>query len=154
MTTAERELSPFRPENRVLRDDIDRCLTGLGQLTEEHDQFIRRMLVRATFAFIEGIIFQFKRSTAGLLLAQHFQSLRRDAEAIRVTPYTGYLCDTSYVLADNGDLQERTQFIQLKTNIQYTFKVAADTYRSSYVLDKGSGWQAFLRAIKVRDRIT
>src|SRR4030095_3272513 len=53
-----------------------------------------------------------------------------------------------------GDLQERTQFIQLKTNIQYTFKVAADTYRSSYVLDKGSGWQAFLRAIKVRDRIT
>jgi hypothetical protein len=153
MTAARKELSPYVPENKILRDDYDKCLSALAHY--ENEGFFRRMLFRSAFAYIEGILYQFKLSTAGLTLAQHFQAARREKPySVMPSPYVGFLTETDFILTDAGEIRETRALIKLKTNIQYTFKQAASTYRSAYQLDKGAGWHCFLRSIKVRDRIT
>lgn len=153
MVSPFEELSPYVPKNQVLREDFDKCITTLDK--SKNDQFFRRMLFRSAFAYIEGMIFQFKQSTAGLLLVKHIAAIQRDQDNIFLpTPYTGFLNDSDFTLTENGDIKEKRAFIHLKTNIQYAFKVASEVYFSSYKLDKGSGWLCFLRSVKVRNRIT
>jgi len=154
ITTAHEELSPFVPENIALVEDYFRTLEMLEGNSK--DQYYRRMLLRSAFAYMEGIIFVFKGSTAGLLLAQHFQEIRSDmTKLLRETPYLGFLTDSGFVLSDKGELKPKKEHINLKTNIQYMFKIAATTYHSSYEVDKsGNGWECFQKSIKVRDRIT
>ena len=88
ITTAHEELSPFVPENIALVEDYFRTLEMLEGNSK--DQYYRRMLLRSAFAYMEGIIFVFKGSTAGLLLAQHFQEIGASRNTLSRAPWAPF----------------------------------------------------------------
>jgi len=149
-----KELSPFlHLSNIVFKEDFLQALVGYDKFP--NNQFIRRTLFRTGFAYIEGILYQFKISTAGLKLAQHMQKRRSDEWFLEESPYLGFLSDFSYHLKKNGEIVKRENFMSLELNIVYTLKEACETYFSSFKLDKGNqDWEVFLKAKNIRNRIT
>jgi len=150
---AERELSPFYTRNQTLQNDLRACIENVDRAPES--QFWRRMMVRAAFAYLEGILYQFRQSTAGLMLAQYYQAMRRNPRAVLKAPETGLLDERRPYVDDKGNLEYRPEYPSLKSSLQYTFKVGADVYFSTFRLDRsGAGWQDFVAAVDVRHQIT
>lgn len=65
------------------------------------------------------------------------------------------LLEGAYDIDDSGKTRSRRPFIPVKNNIRFTFDVFARAHSVTESPDyQGSGWQAFQRALQVRNRIT
>ena len=117
-------------------------------LDSNNTQFTRRAYVRNLFAMMEGCIWALKE----IVLLAHPAGGRR--KFLAKGEYE-LLSDTSYELKSNGDVKEQVKYLRLPENIRFTFRVLEKYFEGSYNLEVGGrGWQAFLAAQAVRNRIT
>jgi hypothetical protein len=117
-----------------------------GRLEQSGAQFDRRVYIRAVFASIEGMVFEFKR----VVLTAH------EADAAKLTrAELAVLREETYDLADTGDAVARTRYFPLPPTLRFAFRTFARLLGSNYhpPVD-GAGWQAFREALEIRNRIT
>lgn len=165
--------------NDVLYDDV---MEHFALLQEDDNPCWRRGFVRAAFASIEGLIFTMKLEAVwrhrylqtpaahahkklnipkGAKLSDLLDEINKEVLAAVAGAGFHYqelllLMEFTSDLTENGELvTKRGAKISLKKNIQFAFRSLGKAYGITFNLDKGGqGWQQFLRAIKVRDRLT
>ena len=164
----------FEAANEILLADVR--LYQQKFLEEEDNEFWRRGLIRAIFAYIEGLIFSMKKfavfshyiSRNGRLKSQSTKStdmeslkkalaieLKRIAEGI-FTPYELlYLLEYEMGLNDKGEVKVIGKSkIPLLNNLLFAFRMYGKIFDIEFRLDKsGIGWQSLRESIKVRDRL-
>jgi hypothetical protein len=106
------------------------------------EQTDRRAYVRAVFACIEGLTY-----TAKQTILEDFPKSLASAE-------TALIKEETFDLDDKGSPKVRPLFIQLAKNVRFTFSLLA-RFREVPVTLKvdGLGWQSFLTAIEIRNRV-
>jgi len=147
-------------------------------LDNEEDLFWRRGLVRATFAFFEGMISTLKGEALTLhvvlqrklfnerpkvakipsadaiqKLYEHMDKVRRGAD---FEPWELLLIqETSYQLTDSGEVKWRKAKLRLDSNLIFCFRILAKAAQVEFELKRdGEGWRNFKTAIGIRDRLT
>lgn len=165
--------------NDVLYDDV---MKHFDILDKEDIPCWRRGSVRASFALIEGLIFTMKFES--LWRHKYLQTPDAHAHNKLSFPKDSTLKDIFGELSNRmltmvagagfsqqeilllveftSDLNEHGEIvtrrgakITLTKNIQFAFRSLSKAYGITFKLDKGGqGWQQFLRAVKVRDRLT
>src|SRR5262249_37351552 len=123
----------------TLHQDVCRASDDLER---EDTPYRRRASVRAVFASIEATVFKLK----GYAL-QNRQKVDFSAADIAL------LKEESYSV-DNGKAQAQPKFIVLDKNFQFAVNMFSRALKPPFVLDKGKDWEAFRRAIQVKNRIT
>ena len=69
-------------------------------------------------------------------------------------PEQALLSEESYELDDKGKVRTKAARIILAGNIKFAFRTYAQAHLAKYkVKDDGSGWDAFKKTIKIRDRL-
>jgi len=140
----------------TLGEDYDRCYREIlksfdegtidadGNLDADYE-FHARQLVRAVFAYIEGVTFSVKASAA-------WKCMQR---GIEITPQERYIAtEVDYDLNDNGEVVERPAQIKLTRNIRFAFALTEKARKIPPQFDASVEWWSCLRqAIKVRDRL-
>jgi hypothetical protein len=104
--------------------------------------FLRRILVRSTFAYVEGTLWVVKQ-----LVAQ----LGKVTAAERA-----FLEEREYRLDDRGVLREDSLKISLWNNVAFTMRCGLNAFGAAHIDPKApqEGYQAFREAVKLRDRLT
>jgi hypothetical protein len=141
----------------VLGEDVDRshaqlvAAIGAGVVDEHGDvdadyEFNARQLVRAVFAYIEGVTFSVKASSVWRCMI----------EGIEITPQEGYFSvDREYELNDRGEVVEVAAKISLARNIRFAISLNRKAHRVGTPFDASVEWWACLKeAIRIRDRLT
>lgn len=141
----------------VLDDDCERCHAALiaafsAGTVDEHGnvdadyEFHARQLIRAIFAFIEGVTFSAKASSVWRCMN----------EGIETTPQERYFSvDTGYELNDRGEVVEAVAKLSLARNIRFAIALNRKAHGVSTPFDASVEWWACLKeAIKIRDRLT
>lgn len=129
----------------VLFEDVSECE---DRLADSDTQFWRRVFVRASFSFVEGMT---------VLLKQ--QALVGTCNKITATGEIDFarlsvLCGESYFIDDSGELRWRRITIPALNNVAFAFREFAQLHGASYQLDRSGGdWQALRSATRVRDRL-
>ena len=141
----------------ALADDVDRCHRLLiaevdqGSIDDEGNvdadyEFAARQLLRAIFAFIEGVTFSVKVRAASLCLENGIDI--SDAER-------AFAVDVDHDLNDKGAVVERPARLRLTDNVRFALTLLARSKGSPEGFDASVEWWSHLRAaIKVRDRLT
>lgn len=141
----------------ALADDVDRCHRLLvakidqGNIDNEGNvdadyEFAARQLLRAIFAFIEGVSFSVKVRAASLCLENGIDI--SDAERF-------FAVDVEHVLNDKGEVVERPARLRLADNVRFALSLLARAEGSPDGFDASVEWWSHLRAaIKVRHRLT
>ena len=144
-------LEEIQDMSRVLTGDVERLRAQLGSrsiqdaITDEQSG-ARRAYVRAVFALVEAIVEQHKRLLLDLG-ARHVVTLDASAQAV--------LSEETYVVADNGAVSSREQYLQLRRKIRLVYRLAAEALAQPLTVRyDDQGWQQFGEAIEIRDRIT
>ena len=140
----------------TLGEDYDRCYRGIlksfdeGQIDENGNldadyEFHARQLIRAAFAYIEGLTFSVKCKAASKCLD----------EGIEITPQESYVAvEVDYDLDDKGEVVERPAQIKLTRNIRFAFALTERANKLMPQFDPSGEWWSCLReAIKVRNRL-
>jgi hypothetical protein len=130
----------------VLGNDLRRCEILLNEADDiDAKQFYARVAVRSLFALIEGCTFRLKQMTIPM------------AKGLSVKLLPGevlYLTERQPGLDDNLQITERRVNIPLQKNVRFTFHTLAKTCGAPLSLNtSGSGWHAFRKSIKIRDRL-
>lgn len=106
-----------------------------------------RMRIRTMFAILEAVIYVWKQ----MALEYHPDpncAVFTQAERL-------FAQEQEYCLSDKGVVGTRRAKVSLKTNVRFAYKMLAKSGSVNSELDvSGSEWQAFQKAIDVRDRIT
>lgn len=117
-------------------------------LDGDNTQFTRRAYVRNVFAMMEGCIWALKEAVLRAPTAGGRPKIFARGEY-------ELLSDTSYDLKANGEVKEQVKYLRLPENVRFTFRVLGKYFGGTYDLGVGGkGWQAFLTAQAVRNRIT
>ena len=117
-------------------------------LSSSDNQFTRRAYVRNVFAMMEGCIWALKETVLLAKPAGGYPKILARGEY-------ELLSDTSYDLKANGEVKEQMKYLRLPENVRFTFRVIGKYFGGTYDLAVGGkGWQAFLSAQAVRNRIT
>jgi hypothetical protein len=104
----------------------------------------RRMIVRSVFAFIEAVVFSMKKLAAENTGGRPASEINRAVAA-----------EVTFDLSDQGIVVKRPMKLRLAPNVRFAFRLFKECFNTDSDLDvSGSGWQGFLHAIRVRDRIT
>lgn len=130
-----------------LSDVVTEDLTEtISHLNKKDCQYLRRAFLRQFFVWVEFQVHHIKQ----MVLIFHNTTLPvLSPEALAV------LREEQPQLDQNGVLTTRPKFLPLSRNLRFAFKVFANTFQSSYELDvSGTGWQAFRRAVDIRNRLT
>jgi len=130
-----------------LSDVVTEDLTEtISHLNKKDCQYLRRAFFRQFFVWVEFQVHHIKQ----MVLIFHNTTLPvLSPEALAV------LREEQPQLDQNGVLTTRPKFLPLSRNLRFAFKVFANTFQSSYELDvSGTGWQAFRRAVDIRNRLT
>jgi hypothetical protein len=140
-------LQAFRTEMKEFLDAMrteSRWVKNLVTTAEPtHVQPARRASVRASFAFVEGVLSVLK----SFLLAH-------DAEALPVK-VVGALKGETYQVTESGEVKVRPQFIATKENLRLCIRTFASVHAPAFRVELGGpGWRAFSEALQVRHRIT
>jgi len=118
-----------------------------GRQRDDLSQAERRMYIRSAFATIEAWIYVMKQIA---LRAHPDPNCATINQAERA-----FAQEQEYKLADSGDVEIRRTKISLQANVRFAFKLLAKAGSVEQQLNVSSSeWQAFRRAITVRDRIT
>jgi hypothetical protein len=120
----------------ALREDVGRCVEILK---EADDQFARRQLVRAVFAWIEGVIFRLKQLSYQALTVKSPNPPPEDVSC---------LLEEIYDIDESGTAQKRPPNLRLMPNIRFAFKTLIATFEADFSLDvSGSGWERLQRCV-------
>lgn len=141
----------------ALGEDYDRCyreiLKSFGDGTIYADgnldadyEFQARQLVRAVFAYIEGVTFSMKTSAAWKCMQ----------DGVEITPQERYIAaEVEYRINDKGEVVERPAQVTLTRNIRFTFALTEKAHKIPAQFDPSIEWWSCLKeAIKVRNRLT
>jgi hypothetical protein len=108
-------------------------------------QFDRRNLVRSTFAAGEGITWALKRYALQREVQGHFSFPPGDR---------ALLSEMNYELDASGHVNERPARLTLKANIRFAVSAFVRANHLPFDLTTDGGeWEAFGKAIKIRDRL-
>jgi len=141
----------------TLGNDVDRCHKALvdaidagsvdkdGRVTADYG-FFARQLVRAIFAYIEGITFSVKATAARHCLLS----------GIDISPQERFLAvDVDHALNDKGEVVEQRAMLRLAANVRFAFALTEKAFGIEPLFDPSVEWWSCLKAsIKVRDRLT
>jgi hypothetical protein len=141
----------------TLGNDVDRCFrefrTAIDYLKVDANaealasyEYHARQLIRAIFAFIEGVTFSMKAKAAEYCLL--YERNLTDAERWLAV-------DIEYALNDKGEIVERPVCIRLADNIRFAFALQEKAFGAVKKFAPSTKWWSCLQAsIKVRDRLT
>lgn len=127
---------------------IEDALWAESALDREDNKFTRRAYIRSLFSMIEGTVWILKQT---VLVAPV-----RGGGPKRFSPAEyALLSDKTYDLDRNGEPKEQVKFLKLPENVKFTFNIFSKYFGTNLDLGIGSnGWNKFLEAQKVRNRIT
>jgi hypothetical protein len=126
----------------VLRQDYQLLLNE--SVANPNDQLGRRTLIRTEFAVIEGAVSSHKQMV--------IDYCKRNGLELSQAEYA-LLHEESYELDDNGKPRIAEKFLKLPANLKFAFSMYASKIGGiEFALDP-SGWQNFLAAIKIRNRL-
>jgi hypothetical protein len=139
-----------------LGNDVDRCHKALieaidaGSVDDDRSVtadygFFARQLVRAVFAYIEGITFSVKVSAAERCLAS----------GVDISPQERFFAvDVNHSLDERGEVVEQRAMLRLAANVRFAFALTEKAYGIKPLFDPGVEWWSCLKtSIKVRDRL-
>ena len=140
----------------TLEEDFERCHTELvksfdagivdnvGNVTADY-AFHARQLVRAFFAYVEGVIFSVKVCGAAHCLAN----------GIDITPQERFFAaEVDYSLDNKGQVVEQRAHIKLASNMRFAFALTEKAHGLEPRFDPSvEWWSNFQTSIKVRDRL-
>jgi hypothetical protein len=130
--------------------DIFHILDNLKQ-GSSMDQFWRRTLVRTFFAQVDAEISAMKQMA--IIVAETPNT--DPAETVVFTRAEIELLNEREYRIQNGVAEETKAKISLRTNLQFAFEMFRKASRSAFSLQtNGHQWECFLKAIKIRDRLT
>lgn len=136
----------------TLGDDVNRCHRNLIDaidegIVDEHGyvdadyEFHARQLLRAVFAYIEGLTFSAKVTAAKQCLD----------EGIEISPPELYFAgEVSYELSGKGEVVERSAQIRLAANVKFAFTLLERANGYPLHFDAASEWWfCFKESIRV-----
>jgi hypothetical protein len=139
-----------------LSDDVARCHRELVALlgTVEPDgegnvyveyEYHARQLIRAIFAYFEGVTFSVKVSSIA----------RCDELEIETTDHERYLAvEVDSALTDKGEVEERSAHLKLASNIRFAFRLLDRAHGGTLGFDPSARWWSdLMTSIRVRDRL-
>lgn len=126
----------------LLSDDV------LSLMQAFHDDWssqpLRRALVRASWAHIEGTIYALKR----------FVLRACDLGGVDLSvAEREFLSEVRLVVDDSGNAKLETKWPSTLTNIKKTLKLAASVFDLDWKPDLGQGWQSLATVLKIRHRV-
>ncbi|QLK46775.1 hypothetical protein DR996_17095 [Vibrio owensii] len=140
----------------TLNEDFERCYTNVlkdldegekqedGSTIADHE-FNARQLVRAGFAYIEGVSFSLKVAAIDDAIENGIELSQAEID---------FAFEVSHQLNDKGNIVEVSAHINLTRNIKFAFTLYSKAHRLDKSFDAGLTWWSDLRkAIKVRDRL-
>lgn len=102
----------------------------------------RRAFTRSVFAYVEATTYILKQTAIAAA-----PGMISEAEALNL------VAEKTYTL-DNGSAKESNSKLRLPENVRYALSLFRRAVSDAYVHDGNDpSWRAFLRAIKVRDRL-
>jgi hypothetical protein len=138
-----------QPKNVIetLGEDFKRCFEGLSQSFDDgtldeygyldaYYEFHARQLIRAVFAYIEGVTFSVKITAA------------RDCmqRGIDISPQERYIAaEVDYELNEKVEVVERPARISLSSNIRFAFALSEKARELSPQFDASAEWWFCLR---------
>jgi hypothetical protein len=140
-----------------LGDDVDRCHRALLEAIDggsvDHDgsvtadyEFYARQLIRAVFAYIEGITFSVKVTAAA-------HCLQNGVEISSEERF--FAADVDHYLDDKGQVVQQRAMLRLASSIRFAFSLSEKAYGTGRLFDPGvEWWSCLIQSIKVRDRLT
>lgn len=140
-----------------LEADVERLVDALLVLTSDvkfaanlsevaDTQFARRTYVRAVFAQIEGNI---------NLMADVIVEAEKRGEVTLSAQDMELLLEERQSTDSIGAVVRRPKFVPVRDRITPVMELFASMYGGSFKPDKGTtGWELFLRAMELRNRIT
>jgi hypothetical protein len=142
----------FLELHRHLHHDVDRCVATLNLLEAEVEQnlaeilFWRRTLIRATFAYIEGMTYRVKQ-----IVLDGYES----GYLVLTQPQIAILSEVNYVLQENGEVAETPAKIRIASSIRFMFKIMSKMppFKEHDLVLNDGGWEAFKTGLKIRDRL-
>jgi hypothetical protein len=142
------EISPLHREASALlgelAQEVQVLLVEAGPDISEVSQRRRRGLVRSIFASIEVLAYILRNMAVN---NKHPEDIAPEDRLI--------VSETAYDLDSNGRIVHRSLKLRTTASIRYSFAVFKRSYGTTFDLDvTGASWQAYLRAVMVRDRIT
>lgn len=122
-------------------EDVNLCTAHL----KDHP-FWRRNYCRTIFTLLEAMTYQKKQ--VALEASKCF--------GVELLPTeTNFIHEKQFYLADDGSEKERTQNIQIKSNLKLSFHIYAKAHNGQFKLQTGDkGWESLDKAIKIRNRLT
>ena len=126
------ELLLIRNTGKLDSDDAGRDVSGSKW---------RRIFIRSLFAYIEGTCFRLKQDV------KLFKKCSPQEDSI--------ISEKSYVLDKKGSIKERDLYLRPMENIKFAFRIYAGYFGPGFKLKTdGKGWDAYKRALIIRNRIT
>jgi hypothetical protein len=108
------------------------------------DGFVKRSVVRAFFALVEGTLFQLKQVTV------QGNSVNNILKAHEIN----LLLEQTYFITDKGVVKNKSAQISLLPNLLFTANSLIKVFGVDFEIKKENGYSAFKDAVKIRDRIT
>lgn len=126
------ELKLIQDKGKLDSDDAGRDVSG---------SLWRRIFIRSLFAYIEGTCFRLKQDV------KLFKKCSPQEDSI--------ISEKSYVLDKKGFIKERDLYLRPMENIRFAFRIYAGCFGQGFKLKTdGNGWDAYKRALVIRNRIT
>ncbi|MDQ3816348.1 MAG: hypothetical protein M3362_01500 [Acidobacteriota bacterium] len=126
----------------ILRSDVEKFNVN------ESDQSARRIFVRAVFALVEGMTYKLKQ------VSLKKSSYLKPVESVFSPGEIALLREESFDLDDKGIVTVKPSNLQLKKNVRFAFASYAKHYGFDFKLKvDDAGWQSFLEAIQIRNRL-
>jgi len=130
-----------------LGNDVNFCITQ-GIEIKWQNQFWHRALFRAFFAFVEGMLYQFKQ------IALKTEGTRFDCGLTMAE--IALLKGENYDLKENGKINVRTnEFPSFKSNFRFTFNILSKAFGLTQGIDfnQDDSWGRLLDAYQTRNRL-
>lgn len=128
----------------ALARDADACE---AELVRTGTGLAKRNFVRALFAWIEAVSY---------LMRQHvLQEARKEMLTEESVPTLLAASERSYYIDGNGDVVQTRLKTRSSNSLLFSLKSFAEGMGLSLTIDRGGhNWQAYSRALKIRDRLT
>tara|TARA_A200000113_G_scaffold220661_1_gene231179 strand:+ start:538 stop:1125 length:588 start_codon:yes stop_codon:yes gene_type:complete len=140
----------------TLGEDFQRCYSNVikdiengekqedGSTLAEHE-FNARQLVRAGFAYIEGVSFAMKIAAIDDAIENGIELTQAEID---------FAFEVSHQLNEKGNVVEVSAHINLTKNIKFAFNLYSKAHSLNQSFDAGLTWWSDLKkAIKIRDRL-
>jgi hypothetical protein len=163
MATNERDQSEIETDDRTTRElietlgeDVTRCHSEIikaidaGTVDENGDVtadylFHARQLVRAFFAYVEGVTFSVKVHTVDFCQRNGIDTNPQEAF---------FAAEVDHKIDEKGQVVEQRAQINLTLNLRFAFTLLEKAYGTPPKFDPGVEWWSCLKkSIKVRDRL-